>query len=129
MERGHGGWTVGRKRKRVEATQGGGREAGEEGGSEADRTKEKRKEGEIEARRRKEERVGPSNQARHSSSSLTSKRHKSRRKDEGHLYDHKMYEGISYLRSGRYSGSAWTVVRVRSRGRRGGTAQHHRGGA
>ena len=97
MERGHGGWTVGRKRKRVEATQGGGREAGEEGGSEADRTKEKRKEGEIEARRRKEERVGPSNQARHSSSSLTSKRYKSGRKCEGHLYGHKMHEYILYL--------------------------------
>ena len=47
---------------------------------EADKTKEERKEGEIEARRRKEKRVGPSNQARHSSSSLTSRRYKSGRK-------------------------------------------------
>ena len=88
MERGHGGWTVGRNRRRVEARQGRRREA--------DKTKEERKEGEIEARRRKEKRVGPSNQARHSSSSLTSKRYKSRRKYQGHLHGHIMYECISY---------------------------------
>ena len=89
MERGHGGWTAGRNRRRVEARQGRRREA--------DKTKEERKEGEIEARRRKEKRVGPSNQARHSSSSLTSKRYKSGRKCEGHLYGHKMHEYILYL--------------------------------
>ena len=69
----------------MEARQGGGSEAGE-GGSEADRTKEERKEGGSEAGRRKEARVHPSNQARHSSSSLTSKRCKSGRRYEGHLY-------------------------------------------
>ena len=66
IERGHGGWTVGRKRRRVEARQGGGSEAREEGGSEADRTKEGRKEGGSEAGRMKEERVDTSNEARHS---------------------------------------------------------------
>ena len=45
MKRGHGGWTVGWKRRRVEASQGGGSEAREKAGSEADRTKEERKEG------------------------------------------------------------------------------------
>ena len=50
----------------MEARQGGGSEAGEEGESEADRTKEERKEGGIEEGRRKEGRVGPSNEARHS---------------------------------------------------------------
>ena len=55
-----------RWKRRVEARQGGGSEAGEEGESEADRTKEERKEGGIEEGRRKEGRVGPSNEARHS---------------------------------------------------------------
>ena len=49
----------------MEARHGGGNEAGEEGRSEADRTKEERKEG-SEAGGRKEERVSPSNKARHS---------------------------------------------------------------
>ena len=75
----------------------GGSEAGEEGGSEVDRAKDESKEGRSESGRRKEERVGPSNQARHSSSSLTSKRYKSGRKCEGHLYGHKMHEYILYL--------------------------------
>ena len=39
---------------------------GEEGGSEADRTKKERKKGGSGAGRRKEERVGPSNEARDS---------------------------------------------------------------
>ena len=52
-------------KRRVEARHGGGNEAGEEGRSEADRTKEERKEG-SEAGGRKEERVSPSNKARHS---------------------------------------------------------------
>ena len=51
---------------RVEARQGEGSEAGEEGGSKAERTKEERKEGGSEAGRRKEERVSPSNDTRHS---------------------------------------------------------------
>ena len=55
MESGHGEWTVGWKRRRVEARQGGGIEAGEEGWSEADRTKEERKERGSEARQRTEE--------------------------------------------------------------------------
>ena len=51
----------------VAARQGRGTEAaGEEGGSEADRTKEERKEGGSQAGLRKEERVDPSNEARHS---------------------------------------------------------------
>ena len=45
LERGQGGWTVWWKRRRVEARQGGGSEAGEERGSAVDRTKDERKEG------------------------------------------------------------------------------------
>ena len=56
---------MGLKRRRVEARQGGGSEAGEEG-SETDSTKEERKEGGSETGRGKEERVGPSNEARYS---------------------------------------------------------------
>ena len=55
---------MGWKRRRVEARQGGGSEAGEEGGSEAERPKEERTEGGSEAGRRKEERVGLSNEGR-----------------------------------------------------------------
>ena len=51
----------------MEARQGRRREAGEERGREADKTKEERKEGGIETGRRMEEGVDPSNQARHSS--------------------------------------------------------------
>ena len=59
MERGDGGWTVGWKRRRVEARHGEGSEAGEEEGSEADRTKEGRQEGRKKRGRAEEERVGP----------------------------------------------------------------------
>ena len=51
-----------RKGRREEATQGGASEAGKEGGSETERTKEG-KEGGREAGGRKEERVAPSNEA------------------------------------------------------------------
>ena len=50
----------------METRQGGGSEAGEKGGSEADWTNEKRKNVGSEAGWRKEERVGPSKEARHS---------------------------------------------------------------
>ena len=66
MEGGYGGWTEGWKRRRVEASQGGGSQVGEEGGSEAEKTKEERKERGSEVVRRKEETVGPSKEARHS---------------------------------------------------------------
>ena len=46
--------------------EGGGSEAGEERGSEAERTKQERKGGGSEAGQSKEERVGLSNEARHS---------------------------------------------------------------
>ena len=58
-----GGWTGGTKRMMEEARQGGGSEAGKEGGSEAEKIQEEGKEGESEAGRRKEEKVGPSNAA------------------------------------------------------------------
>ena len=41
MERGHGRWTMGWKRKRAEVRQGGGSEVEEEGGSEKEGTKKR----------------------------------------------------------------------------------------
>ena len=66
MDREDGEWTVGSKRRWVEPRQGGASEAGEEGGSEANRTKAERMEGGRDAGQKKEKRVDPSNQVRHS---------------------------------------------------------------
>ena len=54
-----GGWTRGTKGRREESRQGGGSEAGKDGGIEAERTKEEENAGGNEVGRRKEERVGP----------------------------------------------------------------------
>ena len=118
-----GGRQVGWKRGRAEEV----RQNRKEEAKQIGRRRKGRKE-ELTGRR-KEGMVGPSSQARHSSSSLISKRYKSGLKHEGHLYGHKIYEFILYLLPDRYSGVAQRLPKRCARTvRRSGTAQHHRGG-